>query len=264
LTTMPAPTRDLAQGLDDIREYGLAIIPDVLTGDELKRARDALYRVAQSDRSRGRELEDFALDYGQKDLNQRIWNLLSRDPIFEDMVEHSIALEYLRNVLGWPALLGNFSANITCPGSREMMLHPDQLFLPEPWPTQGPQGMNVAWAIDDFTASNGGTRCVPGSHKLNRAPVGEEFQSQTVTMEAPAGSIVVFESRLWHKTGANTTASETRAAAFAWYTKTYVRQQENWFLSLRPEVKQFATDNMLTLLGYKTKGFGMVNGVSPA
>src|SRR5476649_636548 len=59
---LPAPTRRLEQGLADIREHGLAIVPDVLTGDALKRTREALYRAAEQDRARGRE-QKFALDY---------------------------------------------------------------------------------------------------------------------------------------------------------------------------------------------------------
>ena len=51
---------------------------------------------------------------------------------------------------------------------------------------------------------------------------------------------------------------------FAWYTKPIYRAQENWFLSLRPEVRQFASDEALVLLGYKAEGLGLVNGVSPA
>jgi len=52
---LPAPTRQQEQGLRDIREHGLAIVPDVLTGDALKRTREALYRAAGEDRARGRE-----------------------------------------------------------------------------------------------------------------------------------------------------------------------------------------------------------------
>ena len=51
----PSPTRDLTQGLRNIAEYGLTIVPDVLVGDQLARARDALYRAAESDRARGRD-----------------------------------------------------------------------------------------------------------------------------------------------------------------------------------------------------------------
>jgi len=169
----------------------------------------------------------------------------------------------VKAVLGWPALLGNISANITGPGGGEMVLHADQIFVPEPWASE-PQGLNVAWCLDDFTEANGATRFVPGSHRLNRAPRAEDSDAETVPMEAPAGAAVVFESRVWHKTGHNRTASDQRAGVFAWYTKPIYRTQENWFLSLRPEVRQFATDEALVLLGYKTVGLGLVHGASPA
>ena len=260
---MPAATADLSTGLANLREHGYTVIPDVLTGDTLARTRDALYRSAESDRLRGREIEQFALDKGEPALNQRVWNVLSRDPLFEDLVEHPLALAFVREVLGWPALLGNLSANLCSPGCDGGHLHADQTFLAEPWPTSGPQGLNVAWAIDDFTAENGATRVVPGSHKHNRAVTAQEMDAQTVALEAPAGSAIVFESRLWHKTGTNSSADRTRAGIFAWYTKTYVRAQENWFLALKPEIRQFASDDMLTLLGYRTAGFGLVNGRSP-
>jgi ectoine hydroxylase-related dioxygenase (phytanoyl-CoA dioxygenase family) len=259
---VPAPTRDLAQGLRNIAEYGLTIVPEVLVGDGLQRARDALYRAAASDRARGRE-QKFGLDYADDETNQRVWNVLSRDPVFEDLAFHSLAVDYVKSVLGWPALLGNISANITGPGGGEMVLHADQIFVSEPWSSE-PQGLNVAWCLDDFTEANGATRFVPGSHKLNRAPRPDDAQTPTAPMEAPAGSAVVFESRVWHKTGHNRTAAERRAGVFAWYTKPIYRTQENWFLSLRPEIRQFASDEALVLLGYKTVGLGLVNGASPA
>lgn len=258
---VPPPTRDLDQGLRNIADYGLTVVPGVLDGEALGRARDALYRAAESDRARGRE-QKFGLDYAHDDTNQRVWNVLSRDPVFEDMAFHATAVAYVKAVLGWPALLGNLSANITGPGGGEMVLHADQIFVPEPWAAE-PQGLNVAWCLDDFTEENGATRFVPGSHRLNRAPRPGE-RPDTVSMEAPAGSIVVFESRVWHMTGNNRTAAEQRAGVFAWYTKPIYRTQENWFLSLRPEVRQFASDEALVLLGYRTAGLGLVNGASPA
>ncbi len=263
LESLPSPTTDLQEGIANLRRYGFTVVPDVLVGDTLQRTRDALYAAAASDRSRGREVEAFALDLGDSSANQRIWNVLSRDPLFEDLVVHPVALRFVREVLGWPALLGNISANICSPGCAGGVLHADQTFLAEPWPADGPQGLNVAWAIDDFTADNGATRIVPASHAFNRAVGADEYGTPTVALEAPAGAAIVFESRLWHQTGANTTPDVTRAGIFAWYTKTYVRTQENWFLSLRPEIRQFGSDEMLTLLGYKSSGFGLVHGLSP-
>ncbi len=259
---MPNLTTDLEQAKRDISEFGLAIIPDVLKGDDLKRVRDALYRAAEADRKRARE-QKFGLDYEHDSTNQRVWNVLSRDPVFEDLVTHPKAMELVKFIIGWPCLLGNISANITGPGGGEMVLHADQIFVPTPWPDE-PQGCNVAWCVDDFTDENGATRMVPGSHKWHRPPREDEAGIDTVAMEAPAGAIVVFESRIWHKTGHNSTKDQTRAGVFGWYHKPIYRQQENWFLSLQPSVKDFASDEMLTLLGWKAEGLGLVHGRSPA
>ena len=166
---VPKPTRDFKQGLKNIAGFGLTIVPGVLGGDVLKRAREALYRAAESDRARGRE-QKFGLDYATDDSNQRVWNVLSRDPVFEDMAFHETAVAYVKGVLGWPALLGNISANITGPGGGEMVLHADQIFVPEPWPAE-PQGLNVAWCLDDFTDANGATLTLPVNSAGNFASV---------------------------------------------------------------------------------------------
>jgi ectoine hydroxylase-related dioxygenase (phytanoyl-CoA dioxygenase family) len=192
----------------------------------------------------------------------RVWNVLSRSPVFIDLVEHPVALRLLRSVLGWPMLLGNLSANITGPGGGEMVLPADQIFIPTTWPDT-PQGANAAWCADDFTAKTGATCFVPGSHLLNRPPTADD-RDEPVPMEAPAGSLVVFNSRIWHRTGNNRTADQRRAGIFGWYTRPIYRPQENWFLSLDPSVRQFASDDLLVLLGYRTQGLGLVNGASPA
>lgn len=258
----PSPTRDLAEGLQNLRTHGLTIFPGLLEGRSLQRARDALYRAAEEDEARGRQ-QAFSLDYAQDTSNRRVWNVLSRDPIFEDLAFHPEALAYVKGVLGWPALLGNLSANITGPGGGEMVLHADQIFAPQPWAPE-PQGLNIAWCLDDFRESNGATRFVPGSHRLNRPPQGQEGVEEAQPLEAPAGSALIFESRVWHQTGNNRTTDEHRAGVFAWYTKPIYRPQENWFLSLRPEVREFASEEALILLGYRTEGLGLVHGRSPA
>jgi hypothetical protein len=260
---LPSPTRDLARAARDIKEFGLCMIPDVLHGSKLSRVRDALYRAAEDDRARGWEQKNFGLDYDHDKSNQRVWNVLSRDPVFADLVEHPLALELVKSVVGWPALLGNLSANITGPGGGEMVLHADQIFVPEPWPTD-PQGVNVAWCVDDFTEENGATRMVPGSHRLHRSPREDEADTPTVPLEAPAGTMVVFESRVWHKTGFNRTKNQHRAGIFGWYTRPIYRTQENWFLTLNPGLRQFASDDMLVLLGYRAEGLGLAYGASPA
>jgi ectoine hydroxylase-related dioxygenase (phytanoyl-CoA dioxygenase family) len=257
-TGLPPLTRDLDQAARDIEQLGVARIPGVLEGAALARARDALYRAAASDRERGWN-DRFINDNPQDRTNQRVWGLLSRDPVFSDLAEHGTALHFIRSLLGWPALLSNISANITGPGGGEMMLHADQGFAPQPW--GGIQGVNVAWAIDDFTDENGATRIVPGSHRQNRAPTADDG-GHTVPLEAPAGSMIVMEGRVWHRTGFNRTANQHRAGVFAFYTLPIYLPQENWFLSLNPAIRHYASETMLQLLGFKAARFGRFYGTS--
>ncbi|WP_420450275.1 phytanoyl-CoA dioxygenase family protein [Ilumatobacter sp.] len=257
---LPEPTDDLDRAERDLREHGICALTGVLDPDLSVRVRNDLYAAADDDRRTGREVPGFGLDADRS--NQRVWNVLSRSPVFVELLEDPTASHLLRSVLGWPMLLGNLSANITGPGGARGALHADQIFVPEPWPAD-PQGANAAWALDDLTTANGCTCFVPGSHRRNRSPRPGDV-AEAVPMEAPSGSLIVFESRLWHRTGANTTIDERRAAVFGWYTRPIYRTQENWFLSLDPSIRQFASDDLLVLLGYRTAGLGLVNGLSPA
>lgn len=257
---LPAPTRDFDRALVDLQTYGMCLVADVLDAPVLERARDAIYRAAEDDRARGAEVNGFGLD--QDERNQRVWNLLNRDPVFVDLAEHPLALNLVRQTLGWPALLSNISGNIVEPGATTGVLHADQIFVPEPWPP-APQGINVAWCIDDFTKQTGATEVVVGSHRWNRCPSEADAAVPMVPVEAPAGSVFAFESRIWHRAGANTSSAVTRAAVFPFYTTTIYRTQENWFLSLDPSVRRHASDNLLTLLAYRSEGFGLVYGETP-
>jgi ectoine hydroxylase-related dioxygenase (phytanoyl-CoA dioxygenase family) len=258
---LPGLTRDPAQAREDISEHGVCFVADVLPEKVFKRVHEALYRAAEDDRERGRVVK-FGGDRPGDDTNQRVWNLLSRDPVFIDLATNDTALSFVRDLLGWPALLSNISANITGPGGGEMGLHADQGFTGAPWGEQI-RGVNVAWCVDDFTEANGATQIVPGSHKMGRSPTAQEQAAETVPLEAPAGTMIVMEGRVWHRTGFNRTAADHRAGIFAFYTTGVYRPQENWFLSLDPTVRQFGSDTLLQLLGYKSVGFGLVNGLSP-
>jgi ectoine hydroxylase-related dioxygenase (phytanoyl-CoA dioxygenase family) len=256
---LPPVVDDISQAREHIREYGLALISGQLTADQTKLARDATYAAAEDDQHEHREADKFMLDYGEG--NVRVWNILNRDPIFREMVQLSVVLELVREVIGWPALLGNISANIAQPGSEGGMLHADQLFVPRPWPAE-PQGVNFAWLIDDFTADNGATEVVPRSHLAGDDVDPAELEANAVPLVAPAGTLVVFESRVWHRTGSNR-STYPRAGLFGWYTRPIYRTQENWFLSLDDRVVEDASDELLMLLGYKTQGLGLVYGRSP-
>jgi hypothetical protein len=237
---------------------GFCVIEGVLPSAELDRYHDALHRLARFDREAdwaGRYAFDQAAN-----ANQRIWNLISRDPLFCRLVEHPLALAFLQETIGWPALLSGSSANVVNRHGAEEVLHADQSYMPEPW--AAPHGINIAWCLDPFTAENGATGVVPGSHLLNRAHSAGEALPELVPVVAGGGAMVVIDGRCWHQTGLNRTDAP-RAGVFNWYTLPIYLPQENWFLSLNPAIRQFGSETLLTLLGFKPQIVGRVNGLEP-
>ncbi len=59
--------------------------------------------------------------------------------------------------------------------------------------------------LDDFTADNGATWFLPGSHLHAKAPSEDEFASGAQRLIAKAGSVFFFNARLWHSGGDNQT-----------------------------------------------------------
>ncbi len=102
---LPPIVDDVSRARQHIHEYGLALLSGQMSGQELAQARDATYGAAADDRRLGRQGDRFGLDYGEG--NVRVWNILNRDGVFRELVQQPVVLELLREVIGWPALLGN-------------------------------------------------------------------------------------------------------------------------------------------------------------
>jgi ectoine hydroxylase-related dioxygenase (phytanoyl-CoA dioxygenase family) len=216
----------------DLDEVGYCVVGGVLDDVEVAAVREALDRAAAEDDDAGR-----ASRYGPNGANQRVWALLNRGEPFVRLASHPLALEIVRSCLGPDVLVSNLSANITAPGGdREIgRLHTDQGYLPEPWPQL--LAMNVSWFVDDFTAENGATLVVPGSHRSGRFPATTELApAAPAQLTGPAGSMAVWDGRLHHATGLNRTSDQKRRGVLATYCPPFIRGQENWTRSLRPDV----------------------------
>lgn len=82
--------------------------------------------------------------------------------------------------------------------------------------------------VEDFTASNGATHFVPQSHLWYRRPEDRDADIPFEILEAPQGSLVLFDTALWHRVGTETKAS--RWGVFntygPWFMKPYHRFYE--------------------------------------
>lgn len=112
--------------------------------------------------------------------------------------------------------------------------------------------VNTMFAIDEFTATNGGTLLVPGTHQKDAAPDSEYLQAHAVAVECPAGSMIVFDSTLWHAAGANLSGKD-RLAINHQFTRSYIKQQVDYVRAVGEEVILAQKPRTQQLLGWYTR-----------
>ena len=134
------------------------------------------------------------------------------------------------------------------PGERGQVVHRDTTMYPLRRP--GPEVfVNVIWAATPFTAENGATVVLPGSHRWpeGRLPTAEDARA-CATM--PRGACVVYYGSVVHGGGANATPDQTRIGLAFGYTLGWLRQEENQYLAVPPDVARDLPADLQRLIGY--------------
>jgi hypothetical protein len=218
-----------------LREDGWCVVEGVLSPDQCARALERLWAAAEESERRGVETFMPALDPNAS--NVRVFNLLDIDPLFRELIRHPTALKLVRSLLSDNFLISNFTANIARPGSKSMPIHSDQaIVVPPPW--THPWAMNIIWALTDVRAENGATLYLPGSHKFtDRWQMPADPLPLMRPFEAPAGSIIAMEGRVWHTSGRNVTEDEDRALLFGYYSAPFLRAQVNHNVTLSAQTQ---------------------------
>jgi len=192
---------------------------------------------------------------------QRIYSVLSRTRVCDRLVDNPRVLAVLDQLLMPNYLLSALQAINIQPGETAQLAHHDDGFYPIPRP-RAPLTAATIWAIDDFTADNGATMVIPGSHRWGQRPPNPEDQAISVVM--PAGSCVFFVGTLWHGGGANNTTRE-RLAVTAQYCQPWLRPMEAFTLSISREIARTVSDDIRRMLGYSIHPpfVGAVDGLHP-
>jgi ectoine hydroxylase-related dioxygenase (phytanoyl-CoA dioxygenase family) len=262
----PPMTEDFDEAKAHIDEYGLAIVGNVLSAQEVAIIDERLTEQAAGEAERGlgsRMRGDEGLGARpseQQCVSRLLWNLVNKGECFLPLIDHPKVLPLIQYIVGKRVLLGSFGAHMNGPGNECMPLHQDQ------WPLI-PHHLdfcafaNTLWLITANSPENGGTRMIPGSHKWPPVDLGvmnsKAGQALARSVTAPAGAVIVYDGRIWHCNGRNRSTTMRNNIAIP-YAQPWVRPQENHQYSLRQEVLERATPLQRSILGFGH--FGTLGG----
>lgn len=207
-------------------------------------------------------LEKVGRNSFEGELTQRIYGLPEKLRAADPFITHPLILAHLDRLFMPNYLLSQAQVINILGGSPSQPLHIDDGFYSWPRPRPAISAATV-FAIDDFTAENGATVAIPGSHRWSeeRSP---EPSDELVSAIMPTGSCILFLGNLWHGGGENRT-DKPRLALTAQYCEPWARTQENYFLSVSRDTVADLSEDMQRLLGYSIHPpfMGMVNGMHP-
>ena len=192
---------------------------------------------------------------------QRVARLVARSQACRELVEHPLVLGAVRKLFErqcYHAQLALTQAIRVHPGAAAQGLHRDDNVFPFLHP-RPPSVLFGMWALTEFEASNGATRLIPGSHRWTDEAKPDE--SMTIAASMSPGSLLLWEGATYHGAGANHT-DRMRAGALIGYNLGWLRQYENQYLAVPPELARTLSPVMQELLGYKNHGYlGTYEGV---
>jgi ectoine hydroxylase-related dioxygenase (phytanoyl-CoA dioxygenase family) len=212
----------LEETVTNVRYLGYGVVEGVLEPSLLEETRAAMY--APQDRIQADVGEDRLGSAGELGVlrltlayNPYFVRLLELDPILAvvDATVSETAILHLQHGLILPSLPEGEAPDIF-----QLNFHRDFPRVLNDWL----MSINTFLAIDEFRPDNGAILVVHASHQIEDRPSHKFLEDNAMPVECPLGSIIVFDSMLWHAAGENV-SGEDRLAINQQFTRSYVKQQ---------------------------------------
>lgn len=207
-----------------------------------------------------REPFDTVGRYDESDFNGystlRVSSVLGISPTSADLVAHPRVMAMADAVLLPNCVnyrIGSLTAIDIQPGESDQVLHVDDGIYPIRF--QGLQyQISAMWPLNDFTAENGATRVVLGTHLEPPAKEGRtsfpDHPYGVVQAIMPKGSVLFYLGSTLHGGGANRT-DKSRAGLINTYALGWLRQEENQILNVPREIAEQYPAIIRKLMGYE-------------
>jgi hypothetical protein len=176
---------------------GIVKIPGVYAGDPIRRMQAAINTFYDANPNGNVEDTNKAASEPRPDGIILFSHMPLYDPIFQEIVEHPIAISTLERMLGPDFYLSDFSMRKVRPGAPRMPFHKD---------VHG--GFSMLVLTDDIAEEEGATTYVPGSHINSPAPMycmkdTRARHPDEIQATGKAGDLYFFFLDGWHARAAN-------------------------------------------------------------
>jgi ectoine hydroxylase-related dioxygenase (phytanoyl-CoA dioxygenase family) len=234
------------QEIEFLDTYGYLNLGQLLTPEQVQQVNNRIAELMQSEgENAGSELaESKYIRHPKEEGADRLADLVNKGSVFDVFYTHPRVLAGIEAVLGHEFKLSSLNYRAAKPQKGHQKLHVD-------WKNAAVNGTykvcNSIWLFDDFTEHNGSTRIVPKSHKLSILPDEEmadsnEKHPDEIRIIAPAGSVFVFNSHVWHGGTTNQTGHDRRSIHSYFCTREQPQQIDQ---------KKYITHETLQRIGEK-------------
>ncbi len=210
-----------------IREDGWKVVEGIIPEDKVAGIRESIVATVEEAKASPHPLDLRAVQGSLINVNQSLAPFLS-DPSIVGVAEELWG-RHVKITITTPVVL--------FPGGNPQGFHSDWPFnqkhaavIEAPYP-DFPFLLTVIFMLSDFTLENGATRLVPGSHRIPHnwsEHYGQNNRSthpSEVRATGKAGSVLIFDSRLWHAPAINRT-NQPRAGVTVRYAP--------WWFNVNP------------------------------
>lgn len=236
---------DLAAYAELMRERGWVIFESAVAPDLVARMRDDL--EASWDVCRAHQERNGVA----ADADRTVHHLIGIKPSFLDYIDASAPLTpYLEHYFEGRCILNSFGGAINTRGhtSYAQRIHRDIRSFSGDMPLL----LNTLVMLDDFTADNGATYLLGGSHKAAEKPETDDFYARAERAVGPAGSLLVFNSNVWHAGGENKTPGLRRSVT-PMYCRPFIKPQFDYPRVLGYDRGEDFTPNTRQILGFNAR-----------
>lgn len=232
--------------LEELDILGYTLIENVLTFEELEIIKKKITEVYSKQKA---ETE------GHFDISQTVENNIARMPfVYDDyfykILNNNKIIPYIKEILGDYFILQTQNGVMVEPNltHSQNKWHRDLSYMN--YVSDPPLAVNAFFCITDFNFKTGATQLLPHTHKINYEPSFEYMNKHSISVEAKAGSVFLFNTMMFHRTGLNI-SDQTRIGINNLYAKYILKQQIDIPALLNFKTSEDSFLNML--LGFDSK-----------